>query len=72
MNKFIYALNSKDRDLLMKKGYRELFQCTIAGNKAYAFQNYTNENIDIATFSNDEGQRFLVSDVAFFNMEVFK
>lgn len=72
MNKFIYALNSEDRDLLKAKGYKELFYCTIAGNKAYAFQNYTNEDIDIATFSNDEKQRFLVSDVAFFNMEVYK
>lgn len=72
MNKFIYALNEKDRDLLKLKGYKELFNCTISGNKAYAFQNYTNKEVDIATFSNDERQRFLVSDVAFFNKEVCK
>ena len=62
--KFIYALNEKDKELLLSKGYMELFTCTINGEKAYAFNNNLNEIY--ATFSNEDKSRFLISDVALF------
>lgn len=64
MDKFIYALNEDDRNLLLSKGYEELFTCKINGSKSYAFNNNLNETY--AAFSNEDKKRFLISDVALF------
>ena len=62
--KFIYALNEKDRKLLIASGYEELFSCKINGSQAYAFDN--NQPKTYAAFSKEDKKRFLISDVAMF------
>lgn len=62
--KFIYALNEEDRQFLIAKGYYELFTCKIDGNKSYAFNNNLVETY--ATFSNEDKDKFFISDVALF------
>lgn len=61
--KFIYALNKEDREYLKLKGYKEISECVIDGKEAYCFDNTMNE---FATFSNEEENNFLITDVALF------
>lgn len=61
--KFIYALNDEDRELLKLKGYVEVFTSEINGNNVYAFDNTM--LTDSATFSEEDKNRFLITDVAF-------
>lgn len=64
MNTFIYALNQKDRELLISKGYEELFSARLNGNDAWAF--YNNLPSRYATFSDEEKKKFFLSDVAIY------
>lgn len=61
--KFIYALNEKDRDLLIARGYEQISKCKLSNKDAYVFANKSSKR---ATFSSEDKKKFLVTNVAYF------
>lgn len=63
MKKFIYALNEKERQELLEKGFEEIGTCKINGVQAYSFENSL---MRFATFSKESQKTYLTTDVAYF------
>lgn len=57
--RFIYALNDRDKELLMAQGFTYITEVAMDSGKAYVFEN---KQTKYATFSSEDRKKFLVTD----------
>lgn len=57
--KFIYALNNEDKKLLLAQGFTFITELDMGRGKAFVFENRPTK---YATFSNQDKDRFLITD----------